>query len=87
MQRKENQPWTRILSSRNTIIIGFCLLVINTGLSYGQTLSVPSVSGFPGDVVLAHVDLNDGSGVGGVQFNLSYDSAVLSILIPTATET
>ena len=64
---------------KNAILITICLLV-STGLALGQkTLSVSSGSGFPGDTVPISVNFSDGSGVGGLQFQLNYNSSLLSI--------
>ena len=66
---------------RKKIILLAISCLVSAGLAFGQkTLSVSSGSGFPGDTVAINVNLNDGSGVGGLQFDLSYDSSVLSIV-------
>ncbi|UCF38609.1 MAG: tandem-95 repeat protein, partial [Acidobacteriota bacterium] len=64
---------------KNTILTIVCLQVL-TGLAWGQrALSVSPASVFPGDTIAIDVNLNDGSGVGGLQFNLNYNSTVLSL--------
>ena len=56
-------------------------LLFGMSLAYGQkTLTVSSDTGFPGDTVTIDVNINDGSGVGGLQFDLNYNDSILSIV-------